>query len=135
MATNTTFNPKTLNEFTKDHLEFAGQSIYFEASPSATTEQDFVFVDDMLMTGGELLVENGSIEDQVFVQIVHPIYGVVKEFVTAYRVAADSIRQISLQIQYPSKLQAGLSVRCRYVASSGLVRKVALNLFLHRILE
>ena len=135
MPINTVFNPKTLSEFTKDHLEFAGKSLYLEALESATTEQDLTASEDYLLTGGELLVQNGSIDDEVFLQVVHPVIGVVKEFITGYRVAPDSVRQLSLQIDYPSKLLAGLSIRCKYVAASGVTRKVAVNLFLHRILE
>lgn len=136
MAINTTFNPKTINEFSKDHLEFAGQSLFLTANIDATTEQDLVLVDDMLLTGGELLVENGNIEDSIYLQVVHPTYGVVKEFVSDFKVAPDSVKQISLQVSYPSKLFAGLSIRCRYIAAnSGTARKIAINLFLHRILE
>jgi len=136
MAINTNFNPKTLNEFTKDHLEFAGKSVFLNAIENSTTEQDLIFTDDMLLTGGELLVEHGTIEDLIYLQVVHPTYGVIKEFITGYHIAPDSVRQITLNIQYPSKLPAGLSIRCKYVAASGgLTRKVAVNLFLHKILE
>jgi hypothetical protein len=136
MATGTLFNPKTLAEFTKDHLEFAGKSLFLTAMAGATTEQDLTATDDFLLTGGDLLVEGGSIDDQIFLQVVHPTFGVLKEFISGYRVAPDSVRQIDLQIQYPSKLIAGLSIRCKYVAANvGTDRKVAVNLFLHRILE
>jgi hypothetical protein len=136
MATNTNFNPKTMAEFTKDHLEFYGQSIFLEAIIGATTEQDLLVADDMLLTGGELLVEDGNMGDLIYLQVYHPTFGVVKEFVSGYHVAPDSIRQTVLNIQYPSKLFAGLSIRCKYVAAnSGVVRRVAVNLFLHKILE
>lgn len=136
MAVNTNFNPKTLNEFTKDHLEFAGQAISLDAVESATTEQDLFFTDDVLLTGGELLVEHGSIEDLVYLQVIHPTYGVVKEFIKGFHVAPDSVRQTVLNIQYPSKLSAGLGIRCKYIAASGgITRKVAINIFLHKILE
>lgn len=136
MATNTIFNPKTLIEFSKDHLEFSGQSIYLDCDVSEEQTQDLALTDDYLITGGDLLVENGLIEDQIYLQVVHPVAGVIKEFISGFRIAADTIKQLNLQLPYPAKIPGGLSLRCKYVASStGSSRKIAVNFYLHRVLE
>ncbi len=136
MATNTTYSPKTLHEFTKDHLEFSGQSIYLTCGSSDTQEADLALTDDYLITGGNLIVENGIIDDEVYLQVYHPTLGVVKEFVSGYRIASGTTRQLTLDLAYPAKITAGLSIRCKYVSGFGLfTRKIAVNLYLHRVLE
>jgi len=107
MATNTVYNPKTLHEFTKDHLEFSGQSIYLTCGSSDTQEGDLALTDDYLITGGNLIVENGIIDDEVYLQVYHPTLGVVKEFVSGYRIASGTTRQLTLDLAYPAKTTAG----------------------------
>lgn len=135
MPKNTIYNPQKTSDFVKDNLQFSGQSIYFECAMSSESYNDFLLTDDFLLTGGRLLVENGNLQDKIFLQIVHPTYGVVNEFVSGFRVSADTTLQLDLQLDYPSKLNAGLSIRCKYIANSNLnVRKIAVNLFLHKVL-
>lgn len=136
MPTNTLFNPKTLNEFNKDHLEFSGQAIFLICDVSETQSQDLVLSDDYLVTGGDLLVEGGLIDDKIFLQVVHPVAGVIKEFISGFRIASDTIKQLNLQLPYPAKIPAGLSLRCKYIsAATGSTRKIAVNFYLHKVLE
>jgi hypothetical protein len=135
MPTNTQYNPQKTSEFTKDNLQFSGQAIYFECPPSSDQHTDLQLTEDYLLTGGRLLVKGGNLEDTVFIQIVHPIYGVVNEFISGYRVASDTELQINLSLDYPAKLPAGLSIRCKYVSNAETgTRKIALNMFLHKVL-
>ena len=135
MPTNTTYNPERKSEFTKGNLLFSGQTIYFEINESQDSYSDLTLTDDYLLTGGRLLVENGNIGDQVYLQIVHPIFGVVNEFVSGYRISPDTSLQLDLDLDYPAKLPAGLSIRCRYVSNSNVAqRKIAINLYLHKVL-
>lgn len=136
MPINTLFNPKTLSEFNKDHLEFSGQAIFLNCNVSETQSQDLVLADDYLVTGGDLLVEGGLIDDKIFLQVVHPVAGVIKEFISGFRIASDTIKQLNLQLHYPAKIPAGLSLRCKYIASAdGALRKIAVNFYLHKVLE
>lgn len=135
MATNTQYNPQKKSDFVKDNLQFSGQVIFFECAPSSSSYSDFVLADDYMLTGGRLLVENGNINDKLYIQIVHPTYGVVNEFISGYRISSDTVLQLNLDLDYPAKLVAGLSIRCKYVSDSAIVtRKIALNLYLHKIL-
>jgi hypothetical protein len=135
MATNTTYDPQKSSDFEKSKLQFSGQSLYFETATMVTASQDLVLTDDYLLTGGTLLVQGGDMHDQVYLQVVHPTYGVVNEFVTGFRITPDSVKQFDLQLNYPAKLSAGLSLRCKYVASTALgLRDIAVNFFLHKVL-
>lgn len=135
MPTNTQYNPQKTSEFVKDNLQFAGQAIYFECSADSENFSDLPLTDDYLITGGRLCVEGGNLQDKIFMQVVHPIIGVVNEFISGFRVAPDTTLQLDLEIGYPAKLSAGLIIRCKYIANSSIgTRKIATNLFLHKVL-
>lgn len=137
MATNTTFAPECKSQFVKSQLQFSGQAISFDCLTNAESNGDLVLTDDHLLTGGILLVKNGEFTDEVSLQIVHPTYGVVNEFVTKYRIIEDETRQFMLDLDYPAKLSAGLTIRVHYKASnlSATTRKIALNIFLHKVMS
>lgn len=135
MPTNTQYNPQKTSDFVKDNLQFSGQSIYFECASSSESYSDLVLTDDYLITGGQLLVEGGNLQDKIFMQVVHPSLGVVNEFISGFRISIDTSLQLNLVLEYPAKLSAGLSVRCKYISNDTLgVRKIAANLFLHKVL-
>lgn len=135
MPTNTEFNPRKNSDFNKDDMEFNGSSIYFSCEPSATSYGEINLSDDHIVNGGTLIVEGGDIEDRVSFQIVHPLAGVIKQFVTDYGVASDKF-EMNLEIGYPSKVPAGLKIRISYTASSKTgTRKILSNLLLHKILH
>jgi hypothetical protein len=135
MATNTTYNPEKVSDFEKSKLNFAGRSVTGTVNENETVNADYTFTDDTLMTGGVLIVKEAKITDKVSLQVVHPIYGVLNEFVTEYRLAEDQQVQFKLDLPYPAKLLAGLIVRCKYVASEEKGTRIfALNLLLHKVL-
>lgn len=132
---NSTYNPESITDFEKSKLNFAGKSVMGTSNASETTTIDLVLVDDHLLTGGLLIVKNGKMPDMVTLQIVHPAYGVVNEFVTKYRVIEDSNKQFELVLEYPARLFAGLSIRCKYESSADIgERTIAVNYFLHKVL-
>lgn len=132
---NSTYNPESITDFEKSKLNFAGKSCLGTSNASEITTIDLVLVDDHLLTGGLLIVKNGKMPDMVTLQIVHPTYGVVNEFVTKYRVIEDSNKQFELVLEYPARLFAGLTVRCKYESSADVgERTIAVNYFLHKVL-
>lgn len=136
MPSNTVYNPEKTADFVKSKLNFNGQSIRGEVETSQTTEADYTLADDHLLTGGVLLVKEAKIGDKVSLQIVHPTFGVVNEFVKEYGLAEDQQVQFSLNLEYPAKLATGLKIRCKYEASSDPAkRQFVLNLLLHKVLE
>ena len=135
MPSNTTYNPEKVSDFEKSKLNFAGKSVSATVNENETINADYTLTDDMLMNGGVLIVKEAKITDKVSLQIVHPTYGVVNEFVTDYRLAEDQQVQFKLDLPYPSKLLTGLTIRCKYVASEEKGQRVfALNLLLHKVL-
>lgn len=136
MPINTIYNPEKVSDFQKSKLNFAGRSITGTVNENETINADYTFIDDTLMNGGVLIVKEAKITDKVSLQVVHPTYGVVNEFVTEYRLAEDQQVQFKLDLPYPAKLVAGLTIRCKYVASEEKGQRIfALNLLLHKVLE
>ena len=136
MPTGTGYNPQKTSDFEKSKLIFSGQTIYFDALENDTTDGDLTLADDVLITGGQLLVKGGNIHDQVFMQVVHPTAGVLNEFVSGWRINPDSTDQFTIVLNYPAKIPAGLIIRCKYIADATTgTRDVAVNLHLHKVLE
>lgn len=135
MASNTTYNPEKVSDFEKSKLNFAGKSVTGVVNENEIINADYTLSDDMLMTGGVLIVKEAKITDKVSLQIVHPLYGVVNEFVTDYRLAEDQQVQFKLDLPYPAKILAGLTIRCKYQASEqNGQRTFSVNLLLHKVL-
>lgn len=135
MPQNTTYNPERTSEFSKNYLNFNGQSIRGTANASGIVTADFTLTDDHLLTGGVLIVKDARIDDKVSFQIVHPSFGVVNQFVTDYGMSEDTQVQFNINLEYPAKIFAGLTIRCKYEASDDKAeRKFVLNLRLHKII-
>lgn len=135
MAQNTTYNPERTSEFSKNYLNFNGQSIRGSVNSQEVITSDYTLSDDHLLTGGVLIVKDARIDDRVSLQIVHPVHGVVNQFVTDYGMSEDSQVQFNINLEYPAKIFAGLTIRCKYEASIDRAeRKFVLNLKLHKII-
>ncbi len=136
MPINTTFNPEKTSEFVKSKLNFNGLAIRGNVTENQTVNSDLTLTEDHLMTGGVLIVKEAKIGDKVTLQIVHPTYGVVNQFITDWGMSEDQQVQFSLNLEYPAKLFAGLIIRCKYEACSiPSERSLVLNLRLHKVLE
>lgn len=135
MPSNTTYKPTKTEEFQSDQVNFNGMASFGSASESQTTSSDLTLMDDHLMTGGNFLVKNGKFGDKIKLQVVHPTYGVVNQFVTDYGVQSDSEFQFSLDLSYPAKLATGLKLRVVYISTSEVgQRDYCINYLLHKIL-
>ena len=131
---NSGYNPQNISDFEKSKLLFDGKSVQGTAVANDTKTIDITLSDDYLLTGGMLLVKGAKFFDSATLQIVHPNFGVVNQFVTEYFMKEDSQEQFNLAIGYPAKLAAGLSVRLVYKATADAgVRSIALNYQLHKV--
>lgn len=136
MATNTNYKPSKTSDFEASKLNFAGMGVYGECTENTTAYLDLPITDDMLMTGGMLNVKGGDFHDTVSLQVVHPTYGVVNQFVNNYRIIENTQRQFDITLNYPAKIYAGLILRISYTASSTVgTRDISLNYYLHKVLE
>lgn len=135
MPTNTTYRPLKTEEFQSDQVNFNGQATFGSAIESQTTSADLTLTEDHLMTGGTFLVRGGKFGDKIKLQVIHPIYGVVNQFITDYGVQSDNEFQFSLDLSYPAKLFAGLSLRVVYISTSEVgQRNYCINYLLHKVL-
>ena len=135
MPVNTTYKPNHTLQFQADCLNFNGQSVFTTCVDSQTITADITMTDDHLLTGGNFLVKGGKFGDRVKLQVVHPVAGVVNQFVTDFGVQSDSEFQFSLNLEYPAKIFAGLKLRVSYTSTSEVgTRNICLNYMLHKIL-
>jgi hypothetical protein len=135
MPANTTYAPTNINEFNKSCLTFSGKSVSFDCEPNETEVCDLEMTDDCLLTGGTLIVKGGNIKDNISLQVVHPTFGVVNEFVSKFGIIEDSQKQFDKQLNYPAKIFAGLKLRVSYESfNSGSTRSIVLNYDLHKVL-
>ena len=126
-----------IDQFTSDNVNFAGKSATGTAAAGETVNIDYTLTFNACMTGATLIVKGGKQNDKVTLQVVHPLYGVVNEFITDWAVAEDQNTQFTMSIDYPANLPAGLTLRTVYKAQAGLIgsREVSINYFLHKVME
>lgn len=135
MAINTTYRPTKVSDFQSDCVNFNGQSSSGTAVESQVITVDITMTDDHLLTGGNFIVKGGKFGDRIKLQVVHPVAGVVGQYVTDYGIQSDSEFQFALELTYPAKIQAGLKLRLSYTSSSEVgVRQFCINYSLHKVL-
>lgn len=130
-----TYDPANTDQFEKSKLLLDIRGVIGTATHNATTNIDFDITDDELLTGATVHVQNSTFGDYIDIQVVHPIAGVVGQFVTSFYVNSDVQKQIDFENKYPAKIVSGLKLRIVY-HSTGLVLdpKVAVNYVLHKVL-
>jgi hypothetical protein len=114
MPTNTTFDPSNIIDFEKSKLNKSAIGIQQNVTAGQTVNIDYVLTDDLLILRGVLLVKNSSQGDYVDFQVLHPVYGLVAQFVTSWFIDPDSTTQETPTSNYPAKLAAGLTLRLVY---------------------
>lgn len=145
---NSVYKPINVKDFQADCLNFNGQAISGSVAASGVSNFDLTLTDDHLLTGGTLLVSGGIFGDKITLQVVdtggiipvpyraaYPNYPILNQFVTNYGIVSDSQRQFSLDINYPAKIFAGLTLRYVYTATATVsTRLICLNYSLHKTL-
>jgi hypothetical protein len=135
MATNTAFNPSNNTEFDKSKMNKDAQGFFFTATAGQETTNNQAVTNDYLMTGGAvLLVKGGAWGDKVTFQVVHPIAGVVGQFLTNWPINPDSTLQSLPPANYPAKIFAGLTLRAVYTSVGESDVKVAIGYNLEKVL-
>jgi hypothetical protein len=126
--TGSTYDAKSVLDFTKDKVQFNGQGISGEV-PASTADFniEYVLTDDHFITGAKLIITNPCPDDKIKLQIVSG-NTVVNEFINWF--AAD----MDTQLPYPAKIPAGLKIRAVYTNTCTSAVKVRVNLHLHKIM-
>jgi hypothetical protein len=134
MPSNTTFAPRTQEEFNSGALNYAGTGATATIVANATTNIDIVLSDDMIITGLELVVTAPQAGDYMTLHIIHPIAGEVNQFGYSWYMGTESFRA-NYQVRYPAKIYAGMTLRAKYVSVTAIAPTfVAVNYFLHKVL-
>jgi hypothetical protein len=139
MPSNTTFNPINVGGFDKTKLTFDAQGVSATMAAATSSNLDYTLVDDCLITGIELIINNGNYGDTANLQIID-LTGefsgtpgtILNQFATKWNLAPVSDTQFDLP--YPAKILMGMTLRVVY-ASTGLIDPfIAVNYKLHKVL-
>lgn len=134
MPTNTLFDPKNLNEFEKSKLNKDAKGVSVTIPAGTTTNLDMTLAHDYLTTGGSCIVIGAAQGDTVDFQVIHPVYGVVNQFITNWFINPTTSYQEIPTSFYPAKLPTGLILRVVY-HSVGLANVwIAVNYDLEKVL-
>lgn len=141
MASNTTFNPPNENDFDKTKMQKDAKGLRAVISASGSTNIDLDITDDVLLVGGFLIVTPAFDGDTVDFQVVHPIAGVIAQFISGWQLDPSTAKQDTPTSKFPAKIPAGLKLRVVYHATGpdllGLLNTqivVKINFDMHKVL-
>lgn len=136
MPSSTTFDPPNTNYFDKTKLNKTAQGVKITATAGTTTHLDYTLTDDVLMAGGNAFMAKGAAwGDKVAFQVLHPIAGLLLEFISDWYVNPDSTQQTVPTSNYPAKLVAGLILRVVYTSVGASNVEIAVNYNFEKVLE
>ena len=123
---NSTFDPVTLNEFDKTKVNFNGLKAAGVCLAGQSVNVDLPLTDDHFMTGATLNVVNNTPGDHALFQIVHPLAGVVGQYIDWY------VFNLSKSLTYPAKIPGGLILRVVYNSVGTQDVQIFVNYDLHK---
>lgn len=139
MPSGTTFNPNRVLDFEKIKLVFNAIGTSATISAGATSSIDLLMVDDCLLTGAWLITNNGSYGDSFNFQVIDSTGAftgtpgaVLLQPVSNWLTAPTTDTQ--LDMVYPAKIYAGLTLRVSYTSIGASSVFVAINYKLHKVL-
>lgn len=135
-----TYKPLKVSDFEASKLNFLGIGVTASCTSNGVTTLDYILIDDCLITGGTILVSNGTFGDKIDLQIVDVNntlgYGanfILNKFVSGWYIqSGPSIVPIS--VPYPAKVYAGLAIRIIYTSIGSSTNSLAVNYNLHKVL-
>lgn len=140
MPSGTKFRPTTYLDFSSDYLRFNSQGVSTTGIAGTTFNLDLAFTDDHLISGAWFIVSNGNQGDTCDFQIIDTTGAftgtagtVLNQFITNWLVPPTVDEQ--LDIIYPAKILAGMSLRLVYTSTGTSNPFVALNYKLHKVLS
>lgn len=123
------------DDLQSNQVTFNGQGVFATCIQNETKNVDLTLTDVNFLTGGELIVKGAKADDKICLQVIHPVAGVLNQFVTDFRMRTDSENQSGFNLPYTAKLPAGLIIRAVYKATSEVgERKISINYMLHKII-
>jgi hypothetical protein len=136
MATGTFFNPTNIQAFEKSKLNKNAKGVIGTALNGTSTTLDLTMTDDCIIAGGHTFLAKGAAwGDSVDFQVVHPINGVLAQFINSWYVNPDSTEQSIPPSNYPAKIVAGLILRVVYHSVGATDVGIVINYNLENVLE
>lgn len=119
--------------FGVNEYRFRGLGVRGTATAGATTNIDTTIqTDPRYINGGMLILENHHTDDTLCFQVVHPVAGVLDEFVTDWCVDPSINTQAPLILKYVAKLPVGLILRIAYTSAGTTDVTVKMNYHLQK---
>ena len=125
---NSTYNPMNISDLEKGKLNFNGQKIQGTCVAGGSVNVDLTLTDDHLMTGASLQLSGNNPGDSIQFQIVHPVAGVLNQFIDWYA------KEFDKEMNYPAKIPAGLILRLVYNSTGASNVDIFINYSLHKVL-
>lgn len=136
MPTGTRFDPPNSNYFDKTKMNKDAKGVSTTVIAGTTTNLDYTLTDDVLIAGGTNFLAKGAAQgDTVDFQVVHPVLGVLNQFITSWYVNPDKTDQSVPPSNYPAKLFAGLILRVVYHSTGAENVWIAVNYNIEKVLE
>jgi hypothetical protein len=139
MPSNTTYNPPNIMSFVKSALNFDAQGVKTTAVAGGATNLDYTLVDDCLMTGMELIVNNGNYGDTMALQVIDTTGAftgvpgaVLMQVASNWNITPTCDMQFDLS--YPAKILTGMTLRAIYTSTGSNNVFLAINYKLHKCL-
>ena len=136
MAQDTQYAPVKMSEFEGGKISFSGLHAKNTLMAGQSNQNiDLQLADDMLLTGGKLIVHNGAFGDTAKLQVCAPDGQggliVASEYVN-WGMAEEE--NFIFEVPYPAKLATGLTLRLVY-SSTGIINPfICINYILHKVL-
>lgn len=139
MPSGTTYNPPNIASFVKSALNFNAQGVKATLTAGQQGHVDYTLVDDCLLTGMELIVNDGNYGDTMALQVVDSTGAftgtpgtVILQVATNWNVIPTCDTQFDLS--YPAKILTGMTLRIVYNSTGTANPFVAVNFKLHKCL-
>lgn len=138
MPSNTTYNPPNINSFSKTALNAINPGVSSTVPAGTSINLDYTLTDDCLITGSWILTNNGNYGDTINFQIIDSsgIYGtpgaILNQFINNWYLPPIVNEQIN--VEYPAKIYAGLTLRVIYTSTGTNDVFLAINYKLHKVL-
>jgi hypothetical protein len=139
MPTGTTFNPVRTSDFDKTKLNFNAQGVSANIIASSVQNIDLTLADDCLMTGAWVVINGATQGDTLIFQVVdttgftgYPAGTVLNQFITNWYPNVNT--DVQLDMVYPAKVIAGLTLRVVYTSIGTTNPFIAINYKLHKVL-
>ena len=131
-----TYAPVHTSQFNALSLKFNGQGAIGTVPAGTTADIDLLVTADHLLTGGVVISSGAAFGDKATLQVVdvggtYASAGtVLNQFVTNWYV---SEAPLVLEVDYPAKILAGLTLRLKFTSTGGAEVKAAANYMLHKV--